>query len=186
VTTYFFKRWNVVQLRRSLETALVSSAALLTVLTVADSAWCDEPNQTDKSVDETGQKESRPADAAKPEAVKPDSAKPDNAKPDAASSVLPAAQAIAHLRTAEMRLSGSMCMACLKELENRLKELQGVAKVKIEYPFQKYYEYYLAPTMNQTARAVITYDSNLTSMPDIKAFMRIQGYHPYKIVEKDK
>ena len=88
--------------------------------------------------------------------------------------------------TAEMKLSGSMCVACLHELETRVKALPGVLKVKIEPPDENYYNYYQAPVLNSWARTVIDFDESVITLEEIKALLRRQGYHPFKIVQKEK
>ncbi len=104
---------------------------------------------------------------------------------DAASNP-PALRPSGRTRFTEMKLSGSMCMSCLHEVERKLKLIQGVSKAKIEYPGERYYDYYQSPGLNSWARLTLSYDPGMIDLVSIKAFLRNQGYHPFKVVEKEK
>jgi copper chaperone CopZ len=91
-----------------------------------------------------------------------------------------------HLKTVEMKISGSMCLACLHELEKRLKELPGLSKAKIEYPGDNYYNAYLQTVAASFARATISYDPGLVDLDNIKAMLRSQGYFAFKVIDKRK
>lgn len=61
-----------------------------------------------------------------------------NAGFSASKSELPAGQAESELKFASIRITGSMCPACLKRLEDKLKQINGVAEAKITpQPFKK-------------------------------------------------
>ncbi len=86
-------------------------------------------------------------------------------------------------RRVQMRLSGSTCVACLHELQLKIGRIDGVTKVKIDFPADNMYEYYALPSA-ATAAATIVYDARRTNLENIKALLRTQGYHPYKVVDK--
>jgi copper chaperone CopZ len=98
----------------------------------------------------------------------------------------PAPQPSGRTRLAEMKLSGSMCMSCLHEVERKLKVIPGVSKAKIEYPGERIYDYYQSPGLNSWARLTLSYDPAMLDLESLKSFLRTQGYHPFKIVEKEK
>jgi len=83
-----------------------------------------------------------------------------------------------------MRLSGSTCLSCLMALERKLKEFPGIAKVKIERADQTHFEFQGAPGVNYS-EATITYDIGQVALSEIVAFMKTQGYHAYKIIDKN-
>jgi len=85
-----------------------------------------------------------------------------------------------------MKLSGSMCLACLKELERRMTALTGVKQVKIEYPGDNLYEFYSLPGGASYASATIRYDASLESLDALLGFLRGQGYHPYKVLDSQE
>ncbi len=99
--------------------------------------------------------------------------------------VPPAAPGPRRVHRAQMRLSGSTCMSCLVTLERKLKSLPGVEKVKIERADPVHFDYQGAPGVNYS-EATITYDVGQVALSDIVAFMKTQGYHAYKIVDKEK
>ena len=70
-------------------------------------------------------------------------------------------------------------------LERKLKAVPGVTKVKIERADVTHFEFQGAPGITYS-EATITYDVAQVALSEIVAFMKTQGYHAYRIVDKDK
>ncbi len=85
---------------------------------------------------------------------------------------------------AEMRLTGSMCYACLKEFQDKLKLVLGVERTRVEKSNQASIQSF-SPGLQNWADAVIYYDANKLDFVDLRAFMRRSGYFPYKVVDKE-
>lgn len=83
----------------------------------------------------------------------------------------------------QMRLSGSSCFACLKELEKKIRGIDGVMKVKVDYPGDSLYAHYSAPGASW-ALATIDYVPARAQVEVIKQVVKTQGYHPFKIIDK--
>lgn len=84
---------------------------------------------------------------------------------------------------AQMHLSGSMCFACLHELEEKLLDVYGVERVRIERSEQTSISVY-APVLPNYADAIVFYDASKVDLVDLRAYMRAHGYFPYKVSEK--
>ena len=117
----------------------------------------------------------------------PESNKPAGAKADKLSTGAPAAkpaagEAPARRHKVQMRLSGSSCLACLKELEMKLKALDGIYNVKIDFPGDNLYD--ALPGM-AWAQGTITYDPARINLATITTMSKNLGYHPYRIVDKE-
>lgn len=85
----------------------------------------------------------------------------------------------------EMKISGSMCVACLHELEKALKEIPGVEKVKIQHPPDNYYEFFQAG-QSTWARLNLSYDAAQVSLDGIKAVLKTKGYHVFKTIARTR
>jgi len=83
----------------------------------------------------------------------------------------------------QMRLSGSMCFACLHTFEERLKAVYGVERVKITKSTQMSVQSY-SPDLSNWADAVIFYDAHRVDLPDIRAFSKFNGYTSYRVLDK--
>jgi copper chaperone CopZ len=84
-------------------------------------------------------------------------------------------------RRIQMRLSGSSCVACLHELEKKFRSISGVQKCKIDYPGENLYQ---AVPGAGWALATIVADINRVSVQQMVQFMKTQGYHAFKIIDK--
>jgi hypothetical protein len=82
-----------------------------------------------------------------------------------------------------MRLSGSMCFACLHTFEERLKQVLGVERVKIVKGTQVTVQSF-SPDMSNWADATIYYDARHVNLPDIRAFSKNNGYVSYRVLDK--
>ena len=83
-----------------------------------------------------------------------------------------------------MRISGSMCIACLKELEENLRKLAGVDKARVEKSQTNYFQPY-SPDVSNWADGVVLYDSKKIQLDYLRDAIRQGGYHSYKIVDKN-
>ncbi len=83
----------------------------------------------------------------------------------------------------QMRLSGSMCYACLHDLHEKLKKTNGIERLKIDRPEQGFYQPY-APDVSSWAQAIIVYDAVRLPLDELKSVIHNNGYHAYKIVDK--
>lgn len=84
---------------------------------------------------------------------------------------------------AQLRVSGSMCYACLHEFQEKLKQVYGVERARVERTEQVSIQSY-APDLSNWADVVLFYDANKVEMIDLKVFIRTLGYSPYKLVDK--
>ncbi len=82
-----------------------------------------------------------------------------------------------------MRLSGSMCFACLHTFEERLKQVHGVERVKIVKGTQVTVQQF-SPDLSNWADATIYYDAQHVNLPDIRAFSKNNGYVSYRVLDK--
>lgn len=82
-----------------------------------------------------------------------------------------------------MRLSGSMCFACLHTFEERLKQVLGVERVKIVKGTQVTVQQF-SPDLSNWADATIYYDAQHVNLPDIRAFSKNNGYVSYRVLDK--
>lgn len=97
--------------------------------------------------------------------------------PDAAAPASPA------YHRAQMRLTGSMCYACLHEFQEKLLEVYGVERVRVEKSEQTSISAY-APVLPNWADAIVFFDSSKVDLQDLRAYMRANAYFPYKVSEK--
>jgi copper chaperone CopZ len=81
-----------------------------------------------------------------------------------------------------MRLSGSACLSCLKELEKKIAAITGVKSAKVHPPEQTYHSYE-APLTLQTSTAEIIFDANAVSADALRIFLKQKGYYPFKVVD---
>lgn len=90
---------------------------------------------------------------------------------------------IANCHHLSMRISGSMCITCLKELEKKVKELVGVADAKIDFDAMKAVHYFDAVNQD-SAPITVDYDPNQISLQSLRTYLRHKGYRTYKIVDR--
>ena len=88
------------------------------------------------------------------------------------------------LHRAQMRLTGSMCYACLKELQDKLKLVWGVERTKVEKTEQVSIMS-ASPAVSNWADAFVYYDANRVELVDIRAYIRTNGYHSYRVLDKE-
>lgn len=81
------------------------------------------------------------------------------------------------------RLSGSMCYACLKDLQESVAKLPGVAKIKVERGPQSFYQP-VSPDISSWAQAAIVYDSEQLDFEILRASIKQNGYHPYRMQDR--
>lgn len=87
-------------------------------------------------------------------------------------------------RKVQLRLSGSMCYACLNTLKKKLKQVYGVEKVRIEKPMANLFQPY-APDVSSWAEGVMVYDQARVGLNELRSYMRSNGYVSYKVVDKN-
>lgn len=83
----------------------------------------------------------------------------------------------------QARLSGSMCAACLKELQDNLLKVSGIEKVKIDRPTQNYFSA-VSPDVSAWAQSIIIYDERRLPLEYVRAAIKQHGYHTYRVVDK--
>lgn len=93
------------------------------------------------------------------------------------------AQEPASYHQARMRLTGSMCFACLHELQEKLKQIFGVERVSVEKSNKVSIQTY-SPDLANYADADIVYDAGKVDFIDLRAYMKVNGYFPYKVSDK--
>ncbi len=77
----------------------------------------------------------------------------------------------------EMHLSGSNCIACLKDLERKITKL-GVDSVNLEYPGGNTFEAYSTPGL-AWAKVVIIFNTKKVSLTQIKMLIKKSGFYPF-------
>jgi hypothetical protein len=82
-----------------------------------------------------------------------------------------------------MRLSGSMCFACLKDLDDNLHKLPGVAKSKVDKQPLSYYNAN-SPDIGTWAQGTIIYDASKLPLDVLTTAIKQSGYHAYRIEDK--
>lgn len=92
-------------------------------------------------------------------------------------------QAVRGSHRVRMRLSGSTCVACIMDLEKKLRAMQGIVKVKIERPDQATFAYFGGPGASWS-EATIVYDPVVVPLNAVTSYLRAQGFHPWKIVDR--
>lgn len=85
---------------------------------------------------------------------------------------------------AHMRLDGSMCYACLHELQEKLLRVWGVERFHVEKAEQVSIQVY-APALPSFADGTVIYDSHKVDLNDLRAYMRSSGYFSYKVDDKE-
>lgn len=94
------------------------------------------------------------------------------------------------LKEASMRLSGSLCPACLKSLAARFQKTEGVINASVELPSQmKASETETSNALGKLPRyavAHVTYDSNVLSIERIKDIVRTNDLAYWKVEVADK
>jgi hypothetical protein len=154
--------------------AVIPAFALLVMLSgniaLADGAADVQPAQEDSK------KSDQPAD--KPSAPTQPTAAPQTPEaPQAEASVDP----IYHKLT--LRLSGSMCAACLKDLQDNLLKVSGIEKVKIDRPEHNYFQP-VSPDVSSWAQSIIIFDEHKMSVDTVRLAIKQHAYHSYRVVDK--
>ena len=83
----------------------------------------------------------------------------------------------------QMRLTGSMCYACLLEFQEKLKQVFGVERARVAKSEQVSIQAY-SPDLSNFADAVFVYDANKLDLLDLRAYIRRSAYSPYKVVDR--
>jgi hypothetical protein len=84
---------------------------------------------------------------------------------------------------ARMRLSGSMCMSCLKALQDEFMKLPGVQAIKLRREKSNAFELY-SPELSVWADCIIVYDQKRAPLAGLRSVMKQEGYYPYQINDK--
>jgi hypothetical protein len=87
------------------------------------------------------------------------------------------------LHRARMRLSGSMCMACLHTLEEKLRQVQGVEDAKIRRTQGNYFQP-VPQELSTWADALFIYDEKRLSLNDLRYTIKQYGYHSYQVSDQ--
>lgn len=94
----------------------------------------------------------------------------------------PAPESAPEWHRLQTRLSGSLCIACLKELESKLKGVYGVQFTRVEKaPVQ--YNSSISPELGGWANGVIVYDAKKLPLDDLRSIIKQNGYHPFRVVD---
>jgi copper chaperone CopZ len=155
--------------RKGLIAALIALMAFSANNALADGVPDVQPQKEDSK---TSDQEADKANKASDEASAPSTA----ALPAEAS-----AEPAYHRLT--LRLSGSMCAACLKDLQDKLLKVSGIDKVKIDRPNTNYFQA-VSPDVSAWAQSIIIYDEHRLALENIRGAIKQQGYHSYRIVDK--
>lgn len=86
-------------------------------------------------------------------------------------------------KQANMRMTGSLCYACLMELQEKLMHVYGVERASITKNEQVSLNTNSA-YMPSWADAQIIYNPERLDLLDLKVYIRNSGYFPYKVSEK--
>jgi len=84
----------------------------------------------------------------------------------------------------QMRVTGSMCYACLLEFQEKLLQIYGIERARVAKSEQISVSAY-SPAMANWADAILFYDASKLDLLDLRAYMRGSGYYPYKMVDKE-
>lgn len=85
----------------------------------------------------------------------------------------------------QMRMTGSLCIGCLVELEKKLKLMPGITRAKVDIPGHGgFYDGYSGPGASGVITATMSYDPNKISMDQVEDFIRTQGYTLRKVIER--
>lgn len=82
-----------------------------------------------------------------------------------------------------MRVSGSMCASCLKDLDRDMHKVKGVWDLKVVKPPTNIM-LDISPDMEDFAEGVVVIDANTLSLDALKEAFKSSGYNMYHIVEK--
>ncbi len=83
----------------------------------------------------------------------------------------------------QFRLSGSMCLACLKEMKEELSKVPGIYRIKVERPQTNYFQP-VSPDVASWANAVVLYDSERLPIEYLRGAIKQLGYHSYRVVDR--
>ena len=85
----------------------------------------------------------------------------------------------------QMRLTGSLCVGCLVELERKLKLMPGISRAKIDIPGAGgFYDGYSGPGATGIITASMSYDPKTISLEQVEDFIRTQGYTLRRVIER--
>jgi hypothetical protein len=84
---------------------------------------------------------------------------------------------------ARMRLSGSMCMSCLKALQDEFLKIPGVQAIKLRREKSSSFELY-SPELSVWADCIIVYDQKRAPLAGLRSVMKQEGYYPYQVNDK--
>ncbi len=85
----------------------------------------------------------------------------------------------------QMRLSGSLCIGCLVELERKLKLMPGIGRAKVDIPGTGgFYDNYSGPGATGIITATMSYDPSKISIDQVEDFIRTQGYTLRRVIER--
>lgn len=84
----------------------------------------------------------------------------------------------------QLRLSGSLCVGCLVELERKLKLMPGISRVKVDIPGTSSFDSYSGPGASGIITATMSYDPSKISMEQLEDFIRTQGYTVRRVIER--
>ncbi|MBX9689028.1 MAG: hypothetical protein K2X27_20130 [Candidatus Obscuribacterales bacterium] len=90
----------------------------------------------------------------------------------------------AQLHRAQLRFSGSMCLSCLLDFQEKLGQIYGVERARVERSEQVALQT-ASPVLINWADGLIYYDANKLDFQDLRAYVRTLGYVPYKVVDKE-
>lgn len=83
----------------------------------------------------------------------------------------------------QMRLSGSLCYACLKDLEDNLEKIPGVWRAKIDRAKPNYFSA-VSPDIQSYAEGVVLVDEKKLPIENLRAAIKQNAYHSYRIMDK--
>lgn len=84
----------------------------------------------------------------------------------------------------QMRLTGSMCIACLHEFQEKILQVYGVERAKVEKSETPALQIYSAGTVGNYADGIVYIDASRVELIDLRAYMRVLGYHSYRVEDK--
>lgn len=84
---------------------------------------------------------------------------------------------------ASMRLSGSMCYACLKDLQDALLKVTGIEKVRVDKPQVNYFQA-TSPDVSAWANCIVVYDEKVLNLDAVRYAIRTHAYHSYHVTDK--
>lgn len=83
----------------------------------------------------------------------------------------------------QLRLSGSMCIACLKEMQGELSRIPGIFRAKVERPQTNYFQP-VSPDIASWANGIILYDSERLPIEYLRGALKQLGYNSYHVVDR--